>query len=106
MRGGADRPRMGRTKAALLRKRRDETRSLREEAPQMTIKALALAALVAAAVPAMAETPWDVTLPRGEVREIDARGPGCLSTSRPTGSGSSSTSWAISTGCPFKGARE
>jgi Tol biopolymer transport system component len=39
----------------------------------MTMKALALAALLAAAVPALAqtETPWDVTLARGTTREID-----------------------------------
>jgi Tol biopolymer transport system component len=42
----------------------------------MTRKALALAALLAAvpavpAVPVLAETPWDVTVPRGQVREID-----------------------------------
>src|SRR6185436_12168029 len=37
----------------------------------MPSKSLALAALLAASVPVLAETPWDVSLPRGEVREID-----------------------------------
>lgn len=37
----------------------------------MTLKSVACAALLATAVPVMAETPWDVSLPRGEVREID-----------------------------------
>ncbi len=35
----------------------------------MTLKALALIALLAA--PAMAESPWDVSQPRGKVRKID-----------------------------------